>query len=226
MTAPYYADDAVTLYHGDCRQITEWLVADVLVTDPPYGRGWKQGRTRRLTHADDSHDGIAGDLDTTTRDTALALWGNRIAIAFGDFMLPPPANTKQVAALLKPVDAGNKGTFAGLRRDIEAIYLLGPWPAGLNGRSSVFETMARLQGTTNGLAGRYRHPHAKPLDVMEELIQRCPPGVIADPFAGSGSTLVAARDLGRRAIGVELEERYCEVVALRLAQDCLPLGVS
>jgi DNA modification methylase len=128
-----------------------------------------------------------------------------------------------VGVYRKPIDAGNKGTFAGMRRDIEAIYLIGGWPAGLNGTSSVLATGASLQGTANGTSGRYGHPHAKPMDVMEGLIQRCPPGVVADPFAGSGSTLVAARNLGRKAIGVELEESYCDMAARRLSQQPLDI---
>lgn len=61
---------------------------------------------------------------------------------------------------------------------------------------------------------------------MERLIAKCPPGVIADPFAGAGATLLAARSLGRKVIGVEIEERYCEIAAKRLAQDVLDFGAA
>jgi site-specific DNA-methyltransferase (adenine-specific) len=90
-------------------------------------------------------------------------------------------------------------------------------PSGIGGRSSVIATASRIQGSDHGLAARYGHPHAKPVDVMETLIGACPP----DPFAGSGSTLVAARNLGRRAIGVEVDERYAETAARRLSQATL-----
>ena len=226
MTDPYWSDGSVTLYLGDCRGITEWLAADVLVTDPPYGRGWTQGRGmpshgRRERTRSKGHDGITGDDDTSTRDVALVLWGDRQAVVFGDLMLPPPAGTRQVLVYRKAPDAGSRGATGGYRRDAEAVYLLGPWPSGIGGRSSVLGTAARIQGSDHGLAARYGHPHAKPVDVMEQLIAACPSGVIADPFAGSGSTLVAARNLGRPAIGVELEEQYCERVALRLSQMTL-----
>ena len=219
---PYYADERVTLYLGDCREVTEWLTADVLVTDPPYGRGWKQGALR----PGNDHAGIAGDRDTKTRDAALAMWGSvRPAIVFGDLMLAPPAGTKQVGIYKKPPDAGQRGAIAGHRRDVEALYWLGGWPSGIGGRSSVYAT--RAPSVVSFSAARYRndrgsgHPHAKPMDVMEDLISGCPDGTIADPFAGCGPTLVAARNLGRHAIGVEIDERYAERAAKRLCQDVL-----
>jgi hypothetical protein len=224
VTAPYYADDAVTLHHGDCREIDAWLQADVLVTDPPYGRGWRQGRHWDPRHSDDSHPGIRGDSDTSLRDWALTHWGSRVAAVFGDLTLAPPKGTKQTLVYRKPSNAGARGAMGGFRRDVEAVYLIGGWPTGIGGESSVIATAAPSQGNPSSPQGRYEHPHAKPLDVMSRLIDACPEGVISDPFAGSGATLVAAKALGRRAIGVELEERYCEVAAKRLAQGALDFG--
>jgi DNA methylase len=215
MPEPYYADDLVTLYHGDCREITDWLAADVLVTDPPYGRGWSSGEL--LGHGG-KHGGIAGDKDTSARDGVLAAWGDRLAVVFGDLMLPPPDRTRLVLPYAKAAAAGNRGAVGGFRRDAEAVYLIGPWPYGFGGRTSILRSGNRVQSS---LSVRHGHPHAKPVDVMETLLGACPAGVIADPFAGSGSTLVAARNLGRRAVGVEIEERYCEQAVRRLSQGVL-----
>jgi site-specific DNA-methyltransferase (adenine-specific) len=228
---PYYADDRVCLFLGDCREVTEWLAADVLVTDPPYGIGWQQGaigtgRRRPGVSRYGRNEGIHGDKDTTARDMVLECWAPRPAIIFGALTMPPPLETGQVLVYRKPPDAGARGATGGYRRDLEAVYLVGPWPTGIGGRSSLLTTVTPCVGNPSGPAGRYGHAHAKPLDVMEALIDACPPGIIADPFAGSGSTLVAARNLGRKAIGVELVERYCEIAARRLAQDVLPLEAS
>jgi len=217
---PYYADDLVTLYLGDCREVTEWLSADVLVTDPPYGRAWRQGDTAtRRGWVSDAHPGIANDHDTAARDSALAAWGTKPSLVFGDFLLSPPVDAKQVLIYDKGTSAGFTGALGGFRRNAEAVYLMGAgWTSGLGGRSCVLTTRVSTGGN---LARRYGHPHAKPVDVMETLIAACPPGVIADPFAGSGSTFVAARNQGRRAIGVEIDERYAERAARRLAQGVL-----
>ena len=219
----YYSDDSVVLLHGDCLELADlWTCADVLVTDPPYGRGWKQGDTGTLRGwKSDRHEGIANDDTTAARDAALSAWGGRPAVVFGDLLVPPPDGAKHVLIYDKGNDAGFTGAVGGYRRNVEAVYLLGGHGSGLGGRSAILRTSVSAGGN---LARKTGHPHTKPLDVMETLIAKCPPGIIADPFAGSGSTLVAAKQLGRRAIGVELEERYCEVIARRLSQGVLDFG--
>jgi hypothetical protein len=220
---PYYEDEPVTLYHGDCRELTLWPVADVLITDPPYGRGWRQGNIKGH-RGSDAHDGIANDHSTEARDSALAAWGQRPAIVFGDLMLAPPTGTQLVGIYHKASGAdGMRGAIAGVRRDIEAIYFLGGWPTGLGGRSSVFVTRRCMSAVHGLVAQTGGHPHTKAPTVMEELVALTK-GIIADPFAGSGSTLIAAKNLGRKAIGVELEERYCEIAARRLSQGVLDFG--
>ena len=140
------------------------------------------------------------------------------ALVFGDF-LSVPAGAKQALVFDKGEQAAFMGALAGFRRNAEAVYIMGRgWPTGLGGRSCILTT----NGPTGGnLTRRVGHPHAKPIDVMETLIAACPAGTIADPFAGAGATLVAARNLGRRAVGVELYEPYCKLAARRLAQGVL-----
>ena len=143
----YYEDESIRLYHGDClTEHREWLDADVLVTDPPYGRDWRAGSGMKNADGQGggsrAHAGIANDKDTSTRDAALNLWRidgtgrDRLVIAFGDPLLAPPVGTVQVLPYIKPLDAGVKGARAGRRRDLENIYLIGPWPVGVGGRSS------------------------------------------------------------------------------------------
>jgi site-specific DNA-methyltransferase (adenine-specific) len=221
MTAPYWSSDdgRIVLYHGDCRDVTEWLAADVLVTDPPYGIGWRRGENRARSSR--RHVGIVNDQDTTMRDVALTLFAARPAVVFGSLAAGFPAGTRQVLIWHKPPDAGVVGSTTGWRRDAEAIFLVGPWPTRTVRASSVLRSRITNIGSPSSPAGRTRHPHTKPVDLMAELIGGCPPGTVADPFAGSGSTLVAAQLLGRPAIGVEIEERYCEVAARRLSQGVI-----
>jgi site-specific DNA-methyltransferase (adenine-specific) len=151
---------------------------------------------------------------------------------FGDVRMASPVNTRKTLIYQKPPDAGTHGAVAGFRHDIEAVYLMGRqgvWPTAIGGRSSVLTTGARSVGGPGGPAARYGHQHAKPVDVMEELVRltmwsvkaHTQPWTVADPFAGSGSTIVAARNLGLRVLAVELEEPNCERIVARLKQGAL-----
>lgn len=225
---PYYADDLVTLYHGDCLEVTAWLLADILITDPPYGIAWKQRQTPGARGNMD-HEGIANDADTSIRDELLRAWGrDRPALVFGSLRAAFPDGWHQMLVFQKPsIATGITGRRLPWKNNWEPIFVCGAgWPGSLPSEDAVITTNAMTAGGYSGYATRAGHPHAKPLDVLQKLILACPPGRIADPFAGSGSTLVAAKHLGRRAMGVEIEERYCETAARRLAQGTLFGGAA
>jgi site-specific DNA-methyltransferase (adenine-specific) len=218
MATPYYTDGQVTLFLGDCREVTDWLAADVLVMDPPYGMAYESNFNRDRRNAKVGR-AVAGDDDHLLRDQALAAWGDRPALAFGRWNVPRPIGTRHRLVW----DKGNTVGMGDLNMPWgptdEEIYVLG------NGFSGTRESnVIRVQMLMSGDRRRPDHPTPKPVGLLERLIAKCPPGIVADPFAGSGSTLVAARNLGRRVIGVEIEERYCELVARRLDQGAFDFG--
>jgi hypothetical protein len=212
---PYYTDDHVTLYHGDCLSLTEWLAADVLVTDPPYGYS-------HASNWDGAFKGevIANDLDLSTRDGVLALWGRRPALAFGSWRMPKPIGTHTVLTWDKGPASGMGNLAIPWKPNTEEVYVIGSGFTG-NRDSSVLSGHSVVTWASKGR----EHPNMKPVTLMEALILKTV-GTVADPFTGSGSTLVAAKQLGRKAIGVELDERYCEITANRLCQDILDLDLT
>jgi len=215
MTDPYYQDDHVTIYHGDCFDIIDSLAFDVIVTDPPYGidvsakREQQPGATR--------WDDIYGD-DTT--DAASHLLD---VIKSGDY----PAGV--FGANQFPELLPHKGRWVcwDKRLTERADRMLGSAfeLAWMNQRTGFDHMIRCLHGGVINANGRSRvHPTEKPVVVMRQLIELVgSAGVVLDPFAGSGTTLRAAKDLNRKAIGIEIEERYCEIAAKRCAQEVLPI---
>lgn len=217
----YYQDEHVTLHHGDLREETAWLDADTLVTDPPYGMAYvshgssyKAGRVMAPTRA------IAGDGDARLRDDILTMWGDRPALIFGTWRVPRPSNARTLLVWDKGDTPGMGALDLPWGPSHEEIYVLG---RGFHGKRR--GGVLRVEGLSSMDPRREGHPTPKPLALMELLLSRCPPGTIADPCAGSGPTLVAAKALGRKAVGVELDEAYCESIAKRLSQGALDLGV-
>lgn len=220
MSTPYYQDDHVTLYLGDCLEIDAWLAADVLVTDPPYGMAYESNFSRDRRNAKVGRP-VAADHNTAARDAVLSAWGGRPAVLFGRWSEPRPEGTHTRLVWDKGNSVGMGNLSIPWGRSDEEIYILGTGFVGKREGSVI-----RCQMLMSGDANRPDHPTPKPVPLMEALVAKTN-GTVADPFAGSGATLIAARNLGRRAIGIELEERYCEIVAKRLAQGAFDLeGVS
>lgn len=220
---PYYDHDGVTIYHGDCREVMPSIHADVMVTDPPYGIGYRSGRSSPLygevaaRYQSAEGDAVEGDADTALRDEVLAAWSPLPALVFGSYRAPSPAGYRTVLVWDKGDASGMGDLSIPWKPSWELIFVIGTGFVG-----------ARTGGVLRGYVpprvsmGRC-HPNEKPVDLLRQLVLKCPLGDVVDPFMGSGTTLRAAKDCGRKAIGIEVEERYCEMAAKRLAQGVLAL---
>jgi DNA modification methylase len=209
---PYYHDDYITLYHGDCRELMPCLDAEVMVTDPPYGYGYACGSDRSPWQ----HQPIANDDDLSVRDEVLAAWRGP-ALVFGSWKCPAPTGTHTVLVWDKGLAAGMGDLSVPWKPNFELIYVIGRGFRGRRDSGVIRDYMSWAP------RGRRSHPNEKPVGLMRDLIDKCPDGLIVDPFAGTGATLRAAKDLGRRAIGIEIEERYCAIAAQRCRQEVLRL---
>ncbi len=219
---PYYQDDHVTIYHADCLDLIDRLEFDVVVSDPPYGSDWTAGIMTTRYNANGPNlrkpKKVTGDESVALRDAMLGMIGKVPSITFGTWKVPRPGNTDRVLIWNKAKASPGPVNHPWFTSH-EEIYLMGSGWTGGPMRSVITTTENRSRAATES-----GHPTSKPVPLMRVLIDKCPDGVILDPFMGSGSTLRAAKDLGRTAIGIEIEERYCEIAATRLGQEVLDFG--
>lgn len=242
---PYYADDEVTLYLGDMREILPalGLQADLIVADPPYAEtslawdrwpdGWPTiaaahtnsmwcfGSMRMFLDRRDEFDGWRLSQDV--------VWEKHNGSGF---------TADRFRRVHETATHWYRGPWSALHHNVPRARYTGPDKstraaanraahAGAVGAQAYTDDGTRLaRSVTRAGAVRFqrRHPTEKPVDLLDPLIRyACPEGgLVLDPFAGSGSTLDAARLSGRRAIGIEADERYIEAAARRLSAATLP----
>lgn len=216
---PYYQDSAVTLYHGDCRPWLSLLRADVILMDPPYNCRKNYG-------------------ETTDDNLPWPEWCEWFDGVLHACRLAAP----NVFSFLSQTAAKHYERLGQHERDWQLVWnkplalaicaspFMPHWePIFYWGQQKRTKDGGALWGsdviTANVETGtdRWGHPTPKPLGLMVDLVSRFD-GVLLDPFAGSGTTLAACKQLGRTAIGIEINERYCETIARRL--EATGIGVK
>ena len=237
--APYYQDDAVTIYHGDCLDVMAELDSvDALVTDPPYASGTRHEAAKSSSGAMLRAGRFADrpiDLDQMT--TTGFAWLMRAVAAGARRLLPDGGSMlsfidwRQWPNLVGAIETTN------LRVQGMIVWDKGHFGLG-NGFRSQHELVCHAsrgvptindKGCGNVLQFPRQepidHPSPKPLGLMCRLVEvvTAPGATVLDPFMGSGTTLRAAKDMGRKAIGIEVDERYCEIAARRMGQEVLAL---
>ena len=215
MPTPYYDHAGITIYHGDCLDIMPSLApVDLVLTDPPYGIKRDKGfegfggfgaPIKRRRFEDDNWD---GDRPADFVFNAILSAGKLAIIWGGNFFADQlPRSTHWIFwDKLQTMPTFGDGELA--------------WT------NSTRKSIQKITIEYNGLIGREPerfHPTQKPVKLFKWCINQYgkDANTILDPFMGSGTTLFAAKELGRRCIGIEIEEKYCEIAAKRLSQEVM-----
>lgn len=205
---PYYQDSLVTIYHGDCREVLEdqdcqerWDDSMAVITDPPYGLDFRGEKWDAAIPTIETWLPKMRELGVTVVITApTTMW---------DYPRPD-----WVLCWTRPGSTSRTAYGAFNHWSPCLVYGRGSWNPDYKRIPSI-----QQQIENRGIG----HPSPKPQELMRWLVMGTE-GIILDPFMGSGTTLRAAKDLGRRAIGIEIDERYCEIAAERCRQEVLDLG--
>lgn len=224
---PYYQDDAVTIYHGDAREVLPQLApADVIVTDPPYSSGGFQEAGKS-----------AGSIGT--RSTETIQYDNLSTRGYERLMREVLRHCNQADEIFVFTDWRMwVYTYDALESAGWRVRNMLVWDKMQMGMGMPWRNQHELIAFGKRSPGRIidgklgnvlrfarsgndHHPTEKPAVLLRTIIGNSDGDLILDPFMGSGSTLRAAKDAGRHAIGIEIEERYCEIAAKRCAQDVL-----
>jgi site-specific DNA-methyltransferase (adenine-specific) len=212
---PYYADDFCTIYNADCRDVlSAFPDVDAVITDPPYGiainvrhgRNWREPARPQC---------VLGDEDEFD-PTHLLGYPNLLLWGANNFAHRLPERGRWL------VWDKRDGTGSNAQADCEIA-----WAVGTRGTAArVFRLMWNGAVRDAERDQARVHPTQKPVSLMQWCIGFYPhASVILDPYMGSGTTLRAAKNLGLRAIGIEIDEAHCESAVRRLAQEVLPLEV-
>lgn len=224
---PYYEHGGVTIYHGDCRDVlAAGTQCDHVITDPPYDAKTHAGaRNGFVGRPSISFDPLP---DVHAATTALLAACRRWCVAF--------CSMEMLGAYAAA--AGPAWVRSGFWRKPNGMpQMSGDRPGQPGEGLAIMHNPGRKRWNNGGRLAFWDHvvechgrdhPTQKPMALMLDILSAFtdPGESVLDPYMGSGTTLVAAKNLGRSAVGIELDERYCEIAALRLAQDVLPLGLA
>lgn len=229
---PYYVDESVTLYHGDAQDVLATLPnasVNTVLTDPPFFMPAQAyaGRTTVWQRSWSDTSILSGWWNVIAESMSRKVKADGHLMTFCDdasySVFYPPIYTRWPNLTCLTWDKGCPGMGSAWRASSELVIAARKrsayWDGGAQGTVLSFAPVH---------ASQRRHPVDKPEALMRALIEPTTPpgGTVLDPFAGGGSTLVAAAFTGRKAIGIELDEAYCEVITKRLMQGVLDFGTK